>query len=376
MSEDKSQLENTPEIEWPRCIAHIDLDAFYASVEEVENPAISGLPVMVVMGNDTNSRGAIATCSYAARRFGVHSAMPVSQARRLCPDGIYLSVRHSLYQEYSRRVMNLLGEVAPRLEQVSIDEAYLDLSEFADGVTIAEQLQQRVQAETGLAASVGLATNKLTAKMASGYQKPHGFTVVMPGHEAEFLGELPIDKLFGVGPKIAMRLRGLGMETIKDLAVADTMLLRQMFGPNLGLELQERAAGFDNRPVVTEREAKSLSYEQTLFDKVADRRELWQYIQTMADGLEKRLKTRGLLARTVAIKLRFADWRTVTRAETLLLPTDEADVIAQASARLMRQTWKRGTPLRLIGVRVSNFIEADAPRQLPLPIPAKNEKLL
>lgn len=373
MLEDNRQQEDSPPIEWPRCIAHLDLDAFYASVEEVENPEIKGLPVMVVMGNDTVSRGAIATCSYAARSLGVHSAMPLSQARRLCPDGVYLPVRHTLYEEYSGRVMNLLSEVAPRLEQVSIDEAYLDLSEFADGVAIAEQLQQRIKAETGLGASVGLATNKLTAKMASGYQKPSGFTIVMPGHEAEFLAELPIDKLFGVGPKIAIRLRGMGMETIGDLATADTITLRQMFGPNLGLELQERAAGYDNRPVVTEREAKSLSYEQTLFDNLADRRELWQHIQTMSDGLEKRLKARGLLARTVAIKLRFSDWRTVTRAETLIMPTDEAEHIAQASARLMRQTWKRGTPLRLIGVRVSNFIEADKPRQLPLPFPAKSQ---
>lgn len=352
---------------WPRCIAHLDLDAFYASVEEVENPGIAGLPIMVVMGNDTTSRGAVATCSYAARRFGVHSAMPVAQARKLCPNGVYLPVRHSLYQEYSGRIMKLLTEVAPCLEQVSIDEAYLDLSEATDSVAVAEQLQQRISAEVGLSASVGLATNKLTAKMASGYHKPRGFTIVLPGHEAAFLAEQPVAKLFGVGPKSAARLRSMGLETIGDLAAADINVLRATFGPRLGLELQEHAVGFDNRPVLTEREAKSLSYEQTLFDDVSDRRELWRQIQQMATGLESRLKTRGLLARTVAIKLRFTDWKTVTRAETLLVPTDEAATIAQTAGRLMAQTWKRGTPLRLIGVRVSNFVEDNVPRQLILP---------
>ncbi len=360
-------MSNEQNNQWPRCIAHLDLDAFYASVEEVENPAIVGQPIMVVMGNDTMARGAIATCSYAARRFGVHSAMPVGQARKLCPDGVYLSVRHSLYQEYSRRVMAVLTEITPRLEQVSIDEAYLDLSGAQDNVALAELCQQRITSEIGLSASVGVATNKLTAKMASGYRKPGGLTIIMPGHEAEFLATQPLEKLYGIGPKSAARLRNMGLETIGDVAKADARVLQETFGPRLGLELQEHAAGHDDGPVVTEREAKSLSYEQTLFDDVSDRRELWRQIQQMAQGLEDRLKTRRLVARTVAIKLRFTNWKTITRAETLLVPTNEAAVIADSAAHLMRQSWKRGTPLRLIGVRVSNFVEDDAPRQLILP---------
>jgi DNA polymerase-4 len=294
--------------------------------------------------------------------------MAVAQARKLCPDGVYLPVRHALYKEYSQRVMQVLGGISAQLEQVSIDEAYLDLSAASDPVELAELCQQRIKTEIGLGASVGLATNKLTAKMASGYHKPQGFTVVLPGHEAEFLAPQPLEKLFGIGPKSAERLRERGLETIGDVARTDLQTLRETFGPQLGLDVHQHASGYDPRPIVTARETKSLSLEQTLFDDVADRAELWRYIQSMASGLEERLKTQHLLARTVAIKLRFPNWKTVTRAETLFTPTDSAGMIAHTAGRLMRQAWKRGTPLRLIGLRVSNFVEDNAPRQLILPL--------
>jgi DNA polymerase-4 len=352
---------------WTRCIAHLDLDAFYATVEEVLNPAIKGQPVMVIMGDDLVTRGAVATASYAARRYGVHSAMSVAQARKLCPDGVYLPVRHSLYQEFSREVMKLLSAEVPQLEQVSIDEAYLDISDRENPEDLAVELQRRITEEIGLSASVGLATNKLTAKMASGYQKPGGLTVVTEGAEAEFLAPLSVGKLHGVGPKSVARLEKFGITTIGELAAAEVTLLQELFGPRLGLEIQERAAGVDDRPVVTDGKAKSLSYEQTFFEDTSDPRELWRHIKEQAAGLEDRLKARNILARTVSIKLRFNNWRTVTRAQTLLAPTDEAATIAEAAAELMRQTWKRGTPLRLLGVRVSNFCEPDAPRQLILP---------
>ncbi len=351
---------------WTRCIAHLDLDAFYATVEEIMNPTIKGQPIMVIMGDDLNSRGAVATASYAARKFGVHSAMPVGQARKLCPDGIYLPVRHSLYKEFSQKMMNLLLPEVTRLEQVSIDEAYLDLSGEATPEEKVRQLQSRINSEIGLSASVGLASNKLTAKMASGYQKPAGFTLIEPGAEAEFLAPLPVGKLHGIGPKWAAKLEAEGINTIGELAEADTGLMQELFGPRLGRELRERAGGIDERPVEIDRTAKSLSYEQTFFEDNANAANLWQHIQEMSAGLEERLKTRGILARTVAIKLRFNDWRTVTRAQTLPSPTDEAREIAHAAAGLMRLTWKRGTPLRLLGVRVSNFSELDAPRQLLL----------
>lgn len=351
---------------WTRCIAHLDLDAFYATVEEVLNPLIKGQPIMVVMGEDMHSRGAIATASYAARRLGVHSAMPVSQARKLCPDGIYLPVRHSIYKEFSQRVMQVLSAEVARLEQVSIDEAYLELSERDDPEALVKELQQRITGQVGLSASVGLATNKLTAKMASGYQKPGGLTIVVPGQEAAFLAPQPVGKLHGIGPKSAARLEQRGITTIGELAQAEVAQLRELFGPKLGLELRERASGQDDRAIETDRTAKSLSYEQTFFEDKTNPRELWQQIQEMSAGLELRLKQRAILARTVAIKLRFSDWRTITRAQTLHAPTDDAGQIAAAAGQLMRQTWKRGTPLRLLGVRVSNFAELDAPRQLLL----------
>ncbi len=352
---------------WTRCILHLDLDAFYASVEEVQNPALVGQPVIVVMGEANTLRGAVATASYAARAFGVHSAMPVNQARRLCPNGIYLPVRHSLYQEFSREVMRVLRQRTPLLEQVSIDEAYADLTELQQTVPaeeIASGLQAAILGEVGLSASVGLAANKLTAKMASGHRKPGGMTVVEPGFESSFLGPLPVGKLFGVGPKGAARLNQLGIETIADLAAADLDQLRETFGPRLGQEMQERAAGQDNRPISTIREVKSISAEQTFFKDTSDRYKLWQEIQAMSLELAGRLHKENLLARTVAIKLRFSDWRTITRAVTLVSPTDQPQEIAQAAGGLMRRAWQRGKPLRLLGVRLSNFCEPDAPRQL------------
>jgi DNA polymerase IV len=353
-------------IHWERCIAHLDLDAFYASVEEIVNPQIKGLPVIVVMGEDVTSRGAVATASYAARAFGVRSAIPVAQARKLCPDGVYLPVRHSLYREFSQKVMTLLSEEVPVIEQVSIDEAYLDLSFVDNAPDFAQRLQERISQEIGLTASVGVATNKLVAKMASGHKKPGGLTVVLPGDEASFLADAPVGKLYGVGPKTAAKLVSLGINTIGELAAADGALLQANFGQNIGLDLRRHAAGIDHRELETNREAKSLSSERTYFGGTGDRRELWAHIQEMAQSLEKSLQRRGLLARTISLKLRLNDYRTVTRAETLATPTDQAGVIAACAARLMRRVWQRGSPLRLLGVRVSSFVHNDELLQLEL----------
>jgi DNA polymerase-4 len=358
-------------INWPRSIAHLDLDAFYAAVEEILNPDLKGLPIIVGMGESIDARAVVATASYAARAFGVHSAMPVSQARRLCPEAVYLPVRHHLYREYSGKVMKILREEAPRLEQVSIDEAYLDLADYPDPVELAKKLKMRISAEIGLTASIGLATNKLIAKMASGNNKPNGLTIVWPGEEVAFLEPKPVGKLHGVGPKTVQKLEHLNIFTIGELASADLALLQETFGQRGGRELQEHARGIDIRPVETESEVKSISLERTFSKDTATARDLWHYIQEMALSLDDKLKKQELLARTIGIKLRLSNFKTITRAETLPAPTDDAGVIAASAARLMRRSWQRGTPLRLLGVRVSNFIEANAPRQLEL-LPLKD----
>lgn len=355
---------------WSRCILHMDLDAFYASVEEVVNPALAGQPIIVVMGEANTQRGVVATASYAARRFGVHSAMPVGQARKLCPQGVYLPVRHGLYEEYSQQVMDLLRQQTPLIEQVSIDECYADITALQgelDGPQIAGRWQEMLKTRTGLGASMGVAANKLVAKMASGHNKPSGMTVVEPGYEATFLSPMPVGDLYGVGPKWAARLNNLGIMTVGDLAAADLDILRETFGPHLGRELQERAAGRSSEDVITSRETKSLSAERTFFEDTDNRAELWRHIQQMSEELAGRLRKQELLARTIAIKLRFNNWRTITRAVTLASPTDLSDEIAFAAGGLMRMAWKRGTPLRLLGVRVSNFSETNAPRQLLFP---------
>jgi DNA polymerase-4 len=236
-----------------------------------------------------------------------------------------------------------------------------------DGPEIAAQWQELVKSQTGLSASVGVAANKLVAKMASGHTKPAGLTVVEPGYEAVFLAPMPAGKLHGVGPKWAARLHELGIETVGDLAAADLDLLRETFGPHLGRELQDRAAGRDTSSIVTYRETKSLSAERTFFEDTYDRAKLWREIQQMSEELAGRLQKQELLARTIAIKLRFNNWRTITRAFTRASPTDLAPEIATAAGALMRLAWKRGTPLRLLGVRVSNFSETGAPRQLLFP---------
>jgi nucleotidyltransferase/DNA polymerase involved in DNA repair len=362
--------------DWLRCVAHLDLDAFYAAVEEAVNPALKGQPVIIGMSDDIVSRGAVATANYAARKFGVHSAMPITQARKLCPQGVYLPVRHSLYREFSGRVMQILGSAAgvAAMEQVSIDEAYLeiDLSVAPDPVALMTELKRRITEQEKLTASVGLAANKLVAKMSSGYQKPDGLTVVPPGDEAYFLAPQPVAKLHGVGPKTAEQLNDMDIFTIGELAEADLEILQQRFGQKLGYDLKYHAAGIDTRPVIIESEVKSLSYEVTFSRDTADPRELWRRIQEMAEGLQQRMEQRRLLARTVGIKLRLSNWQLVTRALTLPAPTRDAREMANVAAGLMRANWRRGTALRLIGLRTSNFVDDTAPRQLLLPL--KNEK--
>jgi DNA polymerase-4 len=324
-----------------RAIVHLDLDAFFAAVEVLEDPDLADKPLLI--GGRPEARGVVATASYAARAFGVHSAMPMARALALCPDAIVLPTRHGLYRDYSRRVMAIVGETSPLVEQVSIDEAYLDMTdqvtEWEDVVEAARGLQRRIKEKVELSSSLGVATNKLVAKVASDRDKPGGLTVVRPGEEAAFLAPLPVRALWGVGPVTAEKLAEMGVTSVGELAEFPEDILRDRFGRN-GAAMVHMARGVDERPVVTEHEVKSVSQERTFS------REL----RGMSQGVARRLKRKGLAAETVAVKLRYSDFATLTRQMRLSVSTDDEEEIYRAALVLLRRAWQRGRPVRLLGV--------------------------
>jgi DNA polymerase-4 len=351
--------------EQPRAIVHLDLDAFFAAVEILENRELAGKPVIV--GGRPEHRGVVASASYRARHFGVRSAMPTARALSLCPDAIVLSPRHRLYRDYSRQVMAILRSTSPLVEQISVDEAFLDLSDPASpwdsAAEIAEQLQSRVLAEVGLSASLGVATNKLVAKVASDRNKPGGLTVVRPGGEAAFLAPLPVRVLWGIGPVTAQKLAALQVTTVGELAQLSPEALQAQFGRQ-GLEMARQARGVDHRPVVTEREVKSISQELTFSQDLLDAEALEEQLQGMSQRVAQRLQRAELAAGTVAIKLRYADFTTLTRQMALDVPTHDAELIYRAARTLLRRTWQRGRPVRLLGVAARQL--SPPAGQLPL----------
>lgn len=336
-----------------RTIIHLDLDAFFCSVEELLNPALVGTAFAV--GGAAGERGVLATASYAARKFGVHSAMPTAQALRLCPQLVLLPGRHKLYGDYSRRVMALLANETPFVEQISIDEAFLDVTGDArPGGELAAQLQGRIRAQTGLPSSFGVATNKLVAKIATNVGKPNGLVVVPPHAEATFLAALPMPMLWGVGPKTQAKLAELGMKTIGDVAAWPVDDLARRFGA-WGEALSRHARGQDDRPVETEREAKSISQETTFAKDVGEAALLRRTLLEQAESVAASLRRAGLVARTVKLKLRWPPFETLTRQTTLPQPTDLESEIFQAAWSLFEKAWTRGKAVRLIGVGVSGL---------------------
>lgn len=346
------------ESEKPRVIVHLDLDAFYASVEVLENPELKGKPVLV--GGRPGQRGVVAAASYEARKFGARSAMPMSRALRLCPDAIVVPTRHSLYSAYSRQVMAILLEFSELMEQISIDEAFLDLTaetkDWEDGVKTARRLQQRVKDEVNLVASLGVASNKLVAKIASDRDKPGGFTVVPPGEERVFLEPLAVNAMWGVGPVTAKKLNDLGVKTIGDLANVPENVLKVHFGIH-GRSMGRRAQGIDNRPLVTEREAKSVSQERTFSEDVSDELTLKKQLWKMSKKVGARLRKYELTAQTIAIKLRYSDFTTLSRQIRLAEPTSDDVTIYGAALALMLRAWKDNKPVRLLGVGSRGFSE-------------------
>ncbi len=347
-----------------RKILHLDLDAFFCAVEEQHDPTLAGKAFAV--GGRPESRGVVASCSYPARRFGIHSALPMSQAVRLCPGLIIVPARHGAYSAVSRQVMALLHDLTPLVEQISIDEAFLDVSERPEPPEqVARELQARIRRELHLPCSLGVAANKLVAKIANNEGKaqargdgpPNAVKVVPPGQEAAFLDPLPCDALWGVGPKTAARLRELGMETIGDIVRWPEADLVHRFGKN-GYDFARHARGLDDRPVITEHERKSVSQETTFERDVTDGEALRRTLRQQANDVSRVLKTKGLAGATVKLKLRWPDFTTITRQVTLPAPTNDGPAIAAAALQLFDREWSgRGDPkaVRLIGVGVSGF---------------------
>jgi DNA polymerase-4 len=340
-----------------RRILHIDMDAFYASVEQRDDPSLKGKPVAVGGGH----RGVVAAASYEARRFGVHSAMPMAHAVRLCPSLVIVRPDFARYKAVSSSVFAIFREVTPLVEPLSLDEAYLGVTDNAWGETlgtaVAKRLKERIRGETGLTASAGVAPNKFLAKIASGWKKPDGLTVISPDRVEPFLQQLPVDALWGVGPVTARKLRTRGIERLIDVRAADPDELREAVGA-LAEWLQQLARGVDDRPVVPNRETKSSGSENTYAQDLTDPAVIQQEIAEMASDAARWLQRRALTARTVTIKVRYSDFTTITRSHTAPPTRDESAIVARAVA-LLDRTEFRSRPVRLLGVTVHNLGDAD-----------------
>ncbi|MEU6019226.1 DNA polymerase IV [Streptomyces sp. NPDC047515] len=340
-------------------ILHLDMDAFYASAEQASKPSLRGKPVVV---GGLGPRGVVATASYEARRFGVHSAMPTAQARRLAPNAAYLVPRFLLYRTVSDQVMELLGRLSPLVEPLSLDEAFVDLEaggaadDAASALEIGEQLRTAIKAVTGLTGSVGLAGSKMLAKIASEEAKPNGLRLIEPGTERELLAPMPVRILPGVGPATADHLRRAGMTTVDDLVGAGEAELVRLLGKAHGGSLHRMALGYDDRPVVAERDAKSVSVEDTFDADLHDRVRVRTEVERLADRCVGRLRGAGRSGRTVVLKVRRYDFSTLTRSETLRGPTDDPTVVREAAARLLEAVDTTGG-VRLLGVGVTGLAD-------------------
>ena len=349
-----------------RMILHVDLDAFFAAVEQRDRPELRGRPVVVGGSGGEDARGVVSAASYEARRFGVHSAMSLREAYRRCPGAVFLPVDGRRYQQASRDVMTILRRYTPQCEPISIDEAFLDVTGsaalFGDGPTIATLIKAAVHEEVGLTASVGVASNKLVAKVASDLRKPDGLVVVPPGEEAAFLAPLPIGRLWGVGAKTAIVLADYGVRTIGDLAALPADVMEGRFGKH-GASLAERARGIDSDPVHEGDPAKSVGHEHTFDVDTIDPEIIERTLLAMADGVGGRLRSAGIRAGTVAIRLRDDSFQTISRQRTLPVPTDMTERIFAVALELARPEVAairvRGDRVRLLGVSASNFGERE-----------------
>jgi DNA polymerase-4 len=352
-----------------RTILHVDMDCFYAAVEELDNPSLKGKPVVV--GAQPGQRGVVSAANYAVRKFGVHSAMPISEAYKRCPQAVFLPVRMSRYCELSGQVMEILKRFAPEVEVVSVDEAFLDITgtERVHGtaLVVAKRIKAEIRADLKLTASIGIAATKFTAKIASDLRKPDGLVEVLPGTEREFLADLPVKKMWGVGEKSAAVLARIGIHTIGDILTVGRETISRHLGPAAAEHFCGLAAGDDPRRLETSREAKSISHETTFEDDIADRDLICTTLLDLADQVSFRLRGDGVRGRTVTLKIRLAPFRTYTRSRTLPWHTNlTREIFGVAWELYSKEDW--AGKVRLLGVAVTGFTGPDEspPEQLDL----------
>lgn len=358
-------MATSPSANLPRTIVHVDMDAFYAAVEELDHPEYRGKALII--GADPKGgqgRGVVSTCNYAARKFGVHSAQPVSVAYRLCPQGLFVPPNYPRYSELSKRIMQILQSFSPTVEQVSIDEAFLDCTGterlFGPPPELGRRIKSAIREQTELTASVGIAPNKYIAKVASDLEKPDGLTICPTDGEREFLAGLPVERLWGAGKKTVLKLKNLGYWQIGDLARAQLEEVRRTLG-NHGEHFWRLANGLDDRPVLTGWRRKSISEETTFESDVDDDARLEQTLYKIAETLTRNLRREEARGRTIVLKIRLTGFETFTRSKTIAGPTDETKLIRETALQMFRAFDRKGKAVRLIGIGVSNLLFADEP---------------
>ena len=346
-----------------RKIIHIDMDAFYASVEQRDNPALRGIPLAV---GSAGKRGVVMTASYEARKFGVGSAMPSGRALRLCPNLTFTPPRFEAYGEVSRMVREVFSRYTDLIEPLSLDEAYLDVTEPKQGpasaTLIAKRIKQDILEATSLTASAGVSSSKFLAKIASDMQKPNGLTVITPDEAEAFVTQLAIEKFFGVGPVTARRMKDLGIHTGADLRTHSEAQLVEWFG-KAGGHFFRICRAIDERPVNPNREHKSIGAETTFATDLLEPADLIPELNPIATSVEKRLRRAGLKGKTVTLKVKYADFRQITRSRTLPLPIDAQETICEIAQDLLLHSERPQKPIRLLGITLSNFIDEDAPNE-------------
>ncbi|MBV6513282.1 MAG: DNA polymerase IV [Ignavibacteriaceae bacterium] len=357
-------------------IFHLDLDAFFVSVERILDPSLNDKPVIV--GGDPHGRGVVAACSYEARKFGLHSAMPIRQAYRLCPQGIYIHGHHEEYSRYSGLVKEILQRYAPILEQASVDEFYMDFSGcgkiYGSLFKLATELQAVIKKETGLPCSIGIGANKTIAKIASDFNKPAGITFVIKGREKEFLHPLPVEVIPGVGKKFLAQLNARAIYKIGDVLKLPLDFITSSFG-KAGMDLWEKAQGRGNTILTVEREQKSISKEVTLSNDSSDKKELIKVLFMLTGRVCQTLRDQFSLASTISVKIRYSDFETVLRSHTIK-STDDDQTVFETAKELFENAYQRRVALRLIGIKLSNFTSSGRQEQLFEEVQEKRDKLI